>query len=198
MLKRWRFFFFNDTATTEIYTLSLHDALPIYDITCNSIQIGSAFEIILITVALAQKMNDFKQEKENLQIQSINTMMEKEKLILEQNRILEERNAEKEVMLKEIHHRVKNNLAVVSGILQVQSAYCSDNLLKQVLNDCTNRIRTMGLVHESLYRYENFSGIAFNQYLQNLTHEIKNSYPDNAQKIELRSEEHTSELQSHN
>lgn len=178
----WSIFLFG----VVIYVLKDFGILPYNDITCNSIQIGSAFEIILITVALAQKMNDFKQEKENLQIQSINTMMEKEKLILEQNRILEERNAEKEVMLKEIHHRVKNNLAVVSGILQVQSAYCSDNLLKQVLNDCTNRIRSMGLVHESLYRYENFSGIDFNQYLQNLTHEIKNSYPDNAQKIELR------------
>lgn len=164
----WSIFLFG----VVIYVLKDFSVLPYNDITCNSIQIGSAFEVILITVALAQKMNDFKQEKE--------------RLILQQNKILEERNTEKEVMLKEIHHRVKNNLAVVSGILQVQASYSNDQLLKQVLNDCTNRIKSMGLVHESLYRYENFSAIDFNQYLKTLTDQIKNSFPDNPQKIEVK------------
>lgn len=177
----WSIFLFG----VIIYVLKDFGILPYNDITCNAIQIGSAFEIILITIALAQKMNDFKEEKERLQINSINDLIEKEKVILEQNKALEERNKEKEIMLKEIHHRVKNNLAVVSGILQVQASYSSDKNLKQILTECTNRIKSMGLIHESLYQYENLSGIDFGVYLNTLTGEIRNSYPDATKNIEL-------------
>ncbi len=168
-----------------IYVMKDFGILPYNNFTCNTIQLGSAFEIILISMALAQKMNDYKEEKEQLQITSINTLIEKEKVILQQNKELEARHGEKEVMLKEIHHRVKNNLAIVSGILQIQTTYVTDNSLKQVLMDCTNRIKSMGLVHESLYRYENFLGIDFSVYLESLTGEIKNSYPKTSSNIKL-------------
>lgn len=167
------------------YVLKDFNVLPYNNFTCNAIQLGSAFEIVLITVALAQKMNDFKEEKEQFQTASINTLIEKEKVILLQHKELEARHSEKEVMLKEIHHRVKNNLAIVSGILQIQTTYITDNSLKQVLMDCTNRIKSMGLVHESLYRYENFTGIDFSTYLQSLTKEITNSYPDTSSQVSL-------------
>lgn len=178
-----------------IYVLKDFGVIPFDSITSNSIQIGSAIEIILITVALAQKMNDFKEEKERLQIISIENLIEKEKAILQKNLELESRNKEKEILLSEIHHRVKNNLAVVSGILQVQAAYNSDKEIKQILTDCTNRIKSMGLIHETLYQYENFSAINFSIYLNSLTNEIKNSYPDASKKIELKLNIDDSELE---
>ena len=80
--------------------------------------------------------------------------------------------AEKEVLLKEIHHRVKNNLNIISNLLDLQSYSISDEVLVHLFNDTKKRIQTMGLIHEQLYK-GNYSGkVDFSEYIQQLVNNI--------------------------
>lgn len=83
---------------------------------------------------------------------------------------------EKEVLLKEIHHRVKNNLQVISSILNLQSSFVKDEKTLEILDESRNRIRSMAIIHENLYRTTNFSSIDFTAYLQNLCINLISSY----------------------
>jgi PAS domain S-box-containing protein len=75
---------------------------------------------------------------------------------------------EKEALLREIHHRVKNNMQIISSILRLQAQYIKDPHLHEVFQDCQGRIRTMALIHEMLYRSKGLARIDFKAYLQNL------------------------------
>lgn len=90
-----------------------------------------------------------------------------------------------EILLSETHHRVKNNLAVVSGMLDLQMLATDDEQIKEVLTDSRSRIKSMSLIHESLYQYDNLSEIEFSRYLNTLTEEIKKTYPSVANTISL-------------
>ncbi|WP_231505957.1 PAS domain S-box protein [Planktothrix serta] len=83
---------------------------------------------------------------------------------------------EKEVLLKEIHHRVKNNLLVVSNLLEFQSDYVQEPGLIKVLEDSRNRIYSMALIHEKLYRSTNLEKINFGDYLEDLIENLFESY----------------------
>jgi PAS domain S-box-containing protein len=83
---------------------------------------------------------------------------------------------EKEVLLKEIHHRVKNNLLVVSNLLEFQADYVSDPSLIKVLEDSRNRIYSMALIHEKLYRSMTLDTINFGEYLDDLVQNLFESY----------------------
>ena len=75
---------------------------------------------------------------------------------------------EKEILLQEIHHRVKNNMQVISSLLNLQSKHLSDPAAVEMFRECQHRIRTMALVHESLYKSSDFSKIEFGSYLRSL------------------------------
>ena len=89
---------------------------------------------------------------------------------------IEESLREKEVLLKEIHHRVKNNLQVISSILNLQSSFVKDKNTLGILQESRNRIRSMAIIHENLYRTEDFSSVNFAEYLQNLTANLIATY----------------------
>ncbi|MEX2364207.1 MAG: PAS domain S-box protein, partial [Balneolaceae bacterium] len=76
---------------------------------------------------------------------------------------------EKEVLLAEIHHRVKNNLAVITGLLELQSFSAESASAKRILKDSQMRVNSIALVHEKLYQSENFSEVAVDQYFKELT-----------------------------
>lgn len=85
---------------------------------------------------------------------------------------------EKEVLLSEIHHRVKNNLAVITGLLELQAYNTESPDASHVLKASQMRVNSIGLIHEKLYQNENLSEIAFGEYLEELVDEILASVDD--------------------
>ncbi|MEG3938129.1 MULTISPECIES: PAS domain-containing sensor histidine kinase [unclassified Microcoleus] len=94
--------------------------------------------------------------------------------------------AEKEVLFKEIHHRVKNNLQVISSLLKLQSRYIKDSRVTEMLKESQNRVMSMALVHEQLYQSKDFSNINFAEYIQNLAHNLFQAYETHAESVKLR------------
>lgn len=90
----------------------------------------------------------------------------------EYERELKQSLKEKETLLQEIHHRVKNNLAVVSGMLQLQAFNTENVALKKLLHDSESRIKTMALIHEKLYQSKSLSQIDFGLYVKELVENI--------------------------
>ncbi|QYZ79370.1 PAS domain S-box protein [Methanofollis formosanus] len=83
---------------------------------------------------------------------------------------------EKDVLLKEIHHRVKNNMQQIASLLSLQESFIKDADAIEQLKSCENRIIAMALVHENLYRSENLASIEAKTYISSLCSEIQNSY----------------------
>jgi len=92
---------------------------------------------------------------------------------------------EKEVLLKEVHHRVKNNLQVISSILNLQSSYVKDPGTLNILKESQNRIKSMAFIHESLYQTKDFSSINFSEYVINLSQNLIQSYANFENEIKL-------------
>jgi two-component sensor histidine kinase len=99
---------------------------------------------------------------------------------------LKELLCEKELLLQEIHHRVKNNLQIISSLLDLQSQYVENKATEQMFLESQKRIKSMALVHEQLYQSKNFTKINFAEYLNNLTGYLFDSYGINTNKINLK------------
>jgi PAS domain S-box-containing protein len=94
--------------------------------------------------------------------------------------------AEKEVLLREIHHRVKNNLAVVSSLLGLQSDHATDEVHRTMFEDCQARVRSMAQAHELLYQSENLANLNVREYVARLVDHLITSTPSIGAAIEIR------------
>ncbi len=92
------------------------------------------------------------------------------------NELLTAKNAENELLLKEIHHRVKNNLEVVSSLLALQSAQIDDPNIKDAMQEGQNRVQSIGIVHQKLYQGENLAAVEMKDYFLNLSDSILDSF----------------------
>lgn len=93
---------------------------------------------------------------------------------------------EKETLIKEIHHRVKNNMQVISSILKLQSAYVTDKKTIELLDECRNRIASMAFIHATLYLTKDFTNINFADYVNNIASNLHQSYVSPDKKIVLK------------
>jgi two-component sensor histidine kinase len=100
--------------------------------------------------------------------QDITVLKEKENTI---RKLLQE----KEFLLKEVHHRIKNNMGSVMGLLNLQASRANDQTIKNVLSAARNRIQSNLILYDRLYRSESFSELSAKDYIQSLAHEIMNS-----------------------
>lgn len=92
---------------------------------------------------------------------------------------------EKEVLLQEVHHRVKNNMQIISSLLKLQSRYIKNRKAVKMFEDSQQRIKSMALVHERLYRSDDLASIDFKDYVNALVKDLVRSYKNNYGKVKL-------------
>ncbi|HSP88934.1 MAG TPA: PAS domain S-box protein [Ignavibacteriaceae bacterium] len=98
---------------------------------------------------------------------------------------LEKSLKEKEILIKEIHHRVKNNLQIISSLLNLQRNYIKDPNVLDIFRSSQNRISAMALLHEKLYGSENLSDINFNDYVKSVTRSLLETYKNNTRDVRI-------------
>ncbi|MFT6204842.1 MAG: two-component sensor histidine kinase [Spirosomataceae bacterium] len=92
------------------------------------------------------------------------------------NGLLDKKVSENELLLKEIHHRVKNNLEIVSSLLELQSSQIDDPSVQAAMLSSQNRVHSMGIIHQKLYQSEHLTSIEMRDYFVNLGDNIRNSF----------------------
>src|SRR5690606_26223840 len=107
------------------------------------------------------------------------------KLLKEKNKQIEIALNDKEILLKEIHHRVKNNLQVVSSLLHLQTAYIKDETALDAVKESRNRVHAMSLIHRKLYQEGNLTGIKLPIYIKDLCQNLLESYNLHPDQISL-------------
>ncbi len=147
----------------------------------NTIIIGFSFWLFLIILILRSFNQNKKSNKilnlKNKQIQASFSLIE------EQNKIVEDNNSkltqlliDKEILFKEVHHRVKNNLQIISSLLNLQSNTISDKVILDVLKQSQSRINTMAILHNKLYQTVDFTNVPIEEYLNQLVSSISDSF----------------------
>jgi len=111
--------------------------------------------------------------KQTDEIKAKNLELERQNLRLAESLVNEE---EKDVLLKEIHHRVKNNLQIVNTLLKMQGAYADQRSLDEILSDCQGRVRSMALVHEHIYKCGDLSRVNVKAHVMALSASILKNY----------------------
>jgi len=104
------------------------------------------------------------------------------------DRLISDSLKEKEILLQEIHHRVKNNLQIVGSMLYLQLLQLSDENTVKIINDILSRIKTMGLVHEYLYQSRDYKNLDFREYVAGLISVLKETYISEKQTVNIKFE----------
>ncbi len=141
--------------------------------------------ILLVVVAFLFYTNNSSKKREY-------ELAQKNEQIQNQNRLIEASLKEKDMLLREIHHRVKNNLQIISSVLNLQADKITDVKLKEILSEIKLRISSIALTHQMLYQKSSLSHVQLNEYIQNLAAQISQSF-DN-ERIQIRFENKTADL----
>ena len=134
-----------------------------------------ALVFVILFLGISVRMNKSRQHD----------LFIKNKHIAQQKNVIEAALKEKEFLMKEIHHRVKNNLQIVSSMLSLQADKISNNDVKEILQEGRQRINSMALIHQLLYNQNNMSYISISNYLQTLVGQIETSFNSNSSKIKV-------------
>jgi len=137
---------------------------------------------------MISKLDANRSHQEELVIKMENVILQLEKEVAERKEIeghLKISLKEKKTLLQEIHHRVKNNMNVVSSLLKLQANSIDDDRIKEALKESQNRIFTMSAVHETLHGSEDLSEIDLKTYLSKITNSIFQTYSTDQRKVKL-------------
>jgi PAS domain S-box-containing protein len=104
---------------------------------------------------------------------NIDDLVQKEQLLLDRERQLEKSLSDKDTLIQEIHHRVRNNLQIIASLLKLQTSFVSEEQVKQLINDSLNRVRTLALIHENLYGSDEISHLDFSEYIHSLVNQLQ-------------------------
>ncbi len=110
------------------------------------------------------------------------------KQIEKQNNTISQSLKEKELLLKEIHHRVKNNLQIISSLLSLQSQYIDDPNVNSAIQEGRNRVKSMSLIHQNLYQKDNLAGVQVREYMLKLFQNLFDSYNIAPNRISLKTD----------
>jgi two-component sensor histidine kinase len=109
-------------------------------------------------------------------LSSMGNIRKKRKKLQVLNLELETKNKQNELLLREIHHRVKNNLELVKSLISLQSAQLEDSATKEAMIASQNRVQSMGIIHQKLYQGENLGSIEMKDYFVNLSEGILDTF----------------------
>ncbi|MCC6252505.1 MAG: hypothetical protein IT238_08595 [Bacteroidia bacterium] len=141
--------------------------------------------VILLVSAIAGYLYYFYNKyKKKLALKDLEKL---EYIIAERTYQIQKQNEEKEILLKEVHHRVKNNLQVINSLINIQATYIEDKKALHVFEECKNRIRTISLIHERLYKSKDFKKINLKEYIIILIQDLIKIYNIDKE-IELKTE----------
>lgn len=124
--------------------------------------------LITVIVFVSVQLKKTKAQKHLVEI--------KNKRIETRNEIINQSLSEKDLLIKEVHHRVKNNLQIISSLLKLQSGKSTNDEIRNSLAEAQDRINSMALLHQLLYRNNQVSSLMFNEYLSNLIEQISGSF----------------------
>jgi PAS domain S-box-containing protein len=126
-------------------------------------------------------LQDYKNENvfTQSQLDTLNSIASQAAIAIENSRLyssLKKSLFEKEILLQEVHHRVKNNLQIMSSLIKLQSHYVEDPLMLQILKETESRIQSMSIVHSKLYSTQEYEKVNFGEYVKSLTDNFWNTY----------------------
>jgi two-component sensor histidine kinase len=107
-------------------------------------------------------------------------------LLKEKNELVTASLEQRETLLKEIHHRVKNNLQVISSLLNLQARFIKDETAIDAVKEGRNRVKSMAMIHQKLYQGDNLTGVSIQEYIENLVDSLEKSYGISYEKVESR------------
>ena len=140
---------------------------------------------IMAVIAIILYKNNQQKQKANKVLKDKNNEIEETVAQLKATQLsLTAKNAENELLLKEIHHRVKNNLEIVSSLLALQSAKINDPEIQDAMLASQNRVQSMGILHQKLYQSEHLGFIEMKNYFRNLSENVLDSYNE-TERIEV-------------
>ena len=157
----------------------------------NTFLVGLIFLIILVIYILKsyrekQKINQ-ELDLKNQKIHSVYALVEQQKQKVEKNNTtLTKLLNDKEILFKEVHHRVKNNLQIISSLLNLQSNTIADEKIVEVLKQSQSRINTMAILHNKLYQTEDFTNVPIDAYIHQMTASISESFSTNTSQIHFK------------
>jgi two-component sensor histidine kinase len=118
------------------------------------------------------------------------------KTVREKNKIIEKQNDERKLLLQEVHHRVKNNFQIVSSLLRLQSYTVNDESVTKTFNEAITRINAMAIVHDIIYRQEEFSNISNKLYLNKLVEGLERTVIDRNIHFQVDADENPLEIET--
>ena len=165
-------------------------ALSTYKMTYEAnriIQVGLLLDICVFSVGIGVRIGLIYRAREEVQSELIEQLQLNKKMqtkymdelevtVKRRTAQLQKQNMQNELLLGEIHHRVKNNLQMVSSLLSLQEKNLDDNMAKRAIKEGKERIKSMELIHKMLYQNDNFTGIEMKVYIKSLVTELLESF----------------------